>query len=303
MQIRTDLALEAKESFEGDGGEIPGVELEKESYNIGNSTIHVSTVRVTDEHGSSIMHKPIGNYITIETGNTTYFDEKENEKVEKLVAAKIKMLAGDIENKKILVAGLGNRDITSDSLGPFVVDNLMVTRHYAREFGCTFLESIHAAEVCALAPGVMAQTGMEAEEVISAIAGKTKPDVIIVIDALAARSMHRVNTTIQITDTGINPGSGVGNHRVGLNEEKLGVRVIGIGVPTVIEAGVILRDGIEEIMNSYGFDENEIEDFLKGTFTKMNNMYVTSKDIDDAVERMGELIAESINTYTHREMA
>lgn len=303
MERRTDLALEVRESFQGDGGEIEGVSLDKENVWIDEgheSCIEVSTVVIMNEKGRQAMGKPIGSYITMETGDIIKMSDVQYDNVMEELGKRIETLTGELKNKKILVAGLGNRYITSDSLGPYVVDGLDITRHYAKEFGNSFLKKFGMGEMCAIAPGVMAQTGMESEEIISAVAGKTKPDIIIVVDALAARSVGRVTTTIQITDTGINPGSGVGNHRIGLNEESIGTKVIGIGVPTVVEAEVIVRDRIEEFMYSCGLNDDEINEFLEDmSRTAIRDMYVTTKNIDESVERMGELIAGSINAITH----
>ena len=300
---RTDLALEVRESFPGDGGEIPGVSLEKEEVYIDTNEkkcLLISTVKILNKQGEEMMRKPKGSYITIETGDITCMSEEEMENTAHEVGKCIKELAGDLKSKKVMVAGLGNRDITADSLGPLVVDHLNITRHYAKEFGKEFLNKLDMGEVCALAPGVMAQTGMEAEEVLGSVAKNVEPDVIVVIDALAARSVHRVTSTIQITDTGIKPGSGVGNHRVGLNEESLGVKVIAVGVPTVVEAEVIVEDRIEDFMIKQGFEEGEIQTFIDNMGEPaIRDMYVTTKNIDETVMDMGELIADSINCLTH----
>ena len=303
MERRTDLALETRESFEGDGGEIEGVSLNKEKVWLDDNNeecMEISTVVIMNEKGRQAMKKPLGSYITMEIDDVMHKTEEQDEYIMNELGKRIETLTGTLKNKKILVAGLGNRFITSDSLGPYVIDTLDVTRHYGRAFGEEFLKKSDIGDICAIAPGVMAQTGMESEEIIGALVNKVKPDVIIVIDALAARSVHRVVSTIQITDTGINPGSGVGNHRIGLNEETMGVKVIGIGVPTVVEAEVIVHDRIEQFMQSCGVGDDEIEEFLGDmSRTSIRDMYVTTKNIDEAIERMGELIAGTINAYTH----
>lgn len=303
MERRTDLALEVRESFEGDGGEIEGVSLDKENVWLDEGhkdSMEVSTVVIMNEKGRQAMGKPVGSYITMETGDVIKMSDAQFDNVMKELGSRIESLTGELKHKKVLVAGLGNRYITADSLGPYVVDGLDITRHYVKEFGESFLKKFGMGEMCAIAPGVMAQTGMESEEIISAVVGKTRPDIIIVVDALAARSVSRVTATIQITDTGINPGSGVGNHRIGLNEESIGTKVIGIGVPTVVEAEVIVRDRIEEFMYSCGLNDDEIYEFLEDmSKTAIRDMYVTTKNIDESVERMGELIAGSINAITH----
>lgn len=299
LERRTDLALEARESFPKDDVEISGVSLDKETVIIDdkrNIRLDISTVKIMNEAGAKKMNKPQGSYITIESGDISELSDECMEKVSVEIGSRIEQLAGVLHEKKIMVAGLGNRYVTADSLGPIVVDNLNITRHFAKEYGVEFLGKIGMGEVCAISPGVMAQTGMEAAEILESVADSVKPDVLIVIDALAARSVKRVTSTIQITDTGINPGSGVGNHRVGINEDSIGVKVISIGVPTVVEAEVIVSDRIEEFMKKQNFNDNEIQQFIMNMGqTEINNMYVTPKNIDETVRDMGELVAMSIN--------
>lgn len=299
IERRTDLALEARESFPGDDVEISGVSLDKKTVVIDDSRdirLHISTVKIMNEAGAKKMNKPQGNYITIESGDISSLSDEAMEKVSDEIGRRIEELAGSLRNKKVMVAGLGNRYVTADSLGPIVVDNLNITRHFVKEYGEKFLEKLGMGDMCAISPGVMAQTGMEAAEVLESIADAVKPDILIVIDALAARSVRRVTSTIQITDTGINPGSGVGNHRVGINEKNMGLKVISIGVPTVVEAEVIVADRIEEFMVKQNFSDDEIHRFIMNMGqTEINNMYVTPKNIDETVRDMGELVAMSIN--------
>ncbi|NLJ95942.1 MAG: GPR endopeptidase, partial [Clostridiales bacterium] len=206
-KIRTDLALEVRESFPEDDVEIKGVILTEEFDEDNN--IRISTVEIKDEKGAQAMGKPIGTYITIEAPDLDKSNEDYNRPVSDLIASYIKKLSGDISQDDILVVGLGNRDATPDALGPQVIDNLFVTRHLIREFGNEFKEKNNLASVSAISPGVMAQTGMETVEIVKGIIEETNPKLIIVIDALASRSIYRVNTTVQISDTGISPGSGV----------------------------------------------------------------------------------------------
>lgn len=297
LSKRTDLALETRESFPGDGGEIEGVVLDKKTIEISRDfRFDVSTVKIINESGADRMKKPMGTYITIEIGNVLHIEDGDREKVIEQISMLIEELAGRLDKLRVLVAGLGNRQVTADSLGPLMVDELNVSRHLALEYGHSFLDSLGMGEVCAIAPGVMAQTGMEAEEILSAIADDIKPDIILVIDALAARSVKRVTTTIQVTDTGIKPGSGVGNHRLGIDRESLGVPVIAIGVPTVVEAEVIVGDRIEEFMYRQGFSDDEIQVFLSNMGEPaIRDMYVTPKNIDETVKAVGKLIADVIN--------
>lgn len=284
---RTDLALEEKESIEGNK-EIEGVVLEEKSVEDG--MIKISKVQIKDEHGSKLMRKPIGSYITIETKDINMESMKE------ITCSQIKELLGNLKKEKIMVVGLGNREITPDALGPKVIEQLFVTRHLVREFGKEFQKRNHFLEMCALAPGVMAQTGMESREILQGIIKNVIPDVVIVIDALAARNVGRVNRTIQITDTGICPGAGVGNNRKALNKKTLGVEVIAIGVPTVVDAETIVEDRVEESLLQAGFSADEVQVFLKEIrFRKEQNMFVTTKDVDEEINKMSEIISDAIN--------
>jgi spore protease len=291
---RTDLALEVRETFEEDNVEIQGVIL-KEDYDK-KMDIRVSTVIIKDQKGADAMGKPIGTYITIEAPKLSEEDESFHEPITKEIAKYLKKLTGDLEKREVLIAGLGNREVTPDALGPQVVDNLFITRHLIREFGQEFKTKNNLGNVSAISPGVMAQTGMEAKEVLRGIIRETSPDLVIVIDALAARSIHRLNTTIQITDTGISPGSGVGNNRKALNKESLGVEVIALGVPTVVDAATIVNDTMEQFMSKQGFSEKETSQFISEVNEQaMCNMFVTPKNIDESIKRISYTISESLN--------
>ena len=184
------------------------------------------------------------------------------------------------EERSILVVGLGNREVTPDALGPEAVGNLLITRHVIREYGRAAFKAEQVHRVSGLVPGVMAQTGMETLEIVRGVAQETKPDVIVVIDALAARSTRRLNRTIQLSDAGIQPGSGVGNHRNSLSRETLGVPVVAIGVPTVVDAATIVYDATG--------DREKIAPNLHG-------MFVTPKDIDETVKSLSFTISEALN--------
>ncbi len=194
--------------------------------------------------------------------------------------------------------GLGNREITPDALGPDVVANLHITRHIIKEYGIQGMGEEHADSVSGIAPGVMAQTGMETMEIIRGVIEETEPDVIIAVDALAARSVRRLNRTIQITDTGIHPGSGVGNHRSGLTEETLGIKVIGIGVPTVVDGATIVHDAMAHLLDT--LEETEKKEFLEEMIApSLHSMFVTPKDVDETVKRLAYTISEGLNmTFT-----
>ncbi len=294
-RTRTDLALEVRESFEDDDVEIRGVVLEKERDE--ENEIEITRVVIKDERGAQAMQKPIGTYITIEAPKISGSDESYHEPVMLLVAKYIKELAGEVEGKNILVVGLGNKDLTADALGPQVIDHLFVTRHLVKEFGSEFAKRNQLESMSAIAPGVMGQTGMESSEIIKGVIQTTKPDLLIVVDALAARSVNRLNTTIQITDTGISPGAGVGNNRNAFNEENLGVKVIALGVPTVVDAATIVNDTMEKVLTGKGFTEDEISQFLwEMNDNEMRNMFVTPKNIDDSIHRISYTISEALNS-------
>lgn len=294
-KIRTDLALEMRESFPEDDVEIKGVVL-NENYDEANN-IRVSVVEIKDDKGAKAMQKPIGTYITIEAPEINRSSDDYFKPASEEIARQLKNLAGNPKREELLVVGLGNREVTPDALGPQVVDNLFITRHLIREYGNEFKEKNHLGSVSAISPGVMAQTGMETLEIIKGIIKETKPKLLIVIDALASRSVSRVNTTVQLTDTGISPGSGVGNNRKALNEESLGTKVIAIGVPTVVDAATIVADTLTKYMEKSGFDENDINQFIyEIREQQIENMIVTPKNIDESIKRISYTISEALNS-------
>ncbi|MDD4113121.1 MAG: GPR endopeptidase [Herbinix sp.] len=294
-KTRTDLALEVRESFPEDDVEIKGVIL-TEDFDKKNK-VRISTVEIMDEAGARAMERPIGTYITIEAPELNNSTEDYHKSVSNYIERNIKKLSGKLSKDEVLVVGLGNREVTPDSLGPQVVDNLFVTRHLIREFGKEFKEQNHLGNVSALSPGVMAQTGMETVEIIKGVIKETNPKLIIVIDALASRSVSRLNTTVQIADTGISPGSGVGNNRKALNEESLGVKVIAIGVPTVVDAATIVADTLTKYMETTGFNEEETYKFISEVNnSQINNMFVTPKNIDEMVKRISYTLSEALNS-------
>ena len=296
--IHTDLALEDKERYESDDVEISGVSVEEfydEEYKI-----RVTEVKILTENGAKAMRKPIGTYITMEMANLVQAEEEYN----KAISAKIAKYVGDIlkfdkEEYTALVVGLGNRNVTPDALGPHTVDCLNVTRHIVKEYGKYAMGEEACQMVSAIAPGVMAQTGMETYEIIKGIVDTVSPDVVFVIDALAARNTKRLNRTIQIADTGIHPGSGVGNHRNEISEETLGIPVVAIGVPTVVSADVIVQDTMENLISVLEDDDKYevIQDLIA---PHLYGMFVTPKDIDESIDRIGATIAEGLNLlFTH----
>ena len=291
--VRTDLALEQRERFVSDQIEIPGVAVE-ETYD-DMCEVRVTTVRIETENGAAVMGKPVGNYITLEAPKMAEADESYHREISgKLMEVLEGCLPEKEEGQSILIIGLGNRNVTPDALGPLVVEHLDITRHLVKEYGKYALDGEAERLVSAVVPGVMGQTGMETVEIVRGIVEETEPDFVIAIDALAARSVRRLNRTIQIADTGIAPGSGVGNHRNAITEETVGVPVIAIGVPTVVDAATIVGDSIEEYVakcRDEGMRENKehlIPPYLYG-------MFVTPKDIDETMERTSYTISEALN--------
>lgn len=305
--IRTDLAVEQKERFETDNVEIPGVVLD-ESYDE-EREIRITTVKIETENGAKNMGKPVGTYITIEAPHLAFpgeqFHSYISDKIHEFVRSMLPCREGQ---QKILVVGLGNRQVTPDALGPYVADQLFITRHLFQEYGKYAMKNAEC--VSAIVPGVMAQTGMETLEIMKGIVNETKPDAVIAVDALAARSSKRLNRTIQIADTGIHPGSGVGNHRNGITEESLGIPVIAIGIPTVIDAATIVNDAMENFLNELehtermkgigivmqGYSKQEKYELIKELIHPwLHGMFVTPKDIDETVKNLSCTISEGLN--------
>ena len=294
--IRTDLAVELKEDLDKEEC-LDGVSLS--SYM--EYGVVVSKIKVKNKAGAKLLGKPIGNYITLENKELLQADESIHEQFVQVLYNNLEEMIKDAKN--ILVVGLGNRDVTPDALGPYVVDNLFITRHLVQE------KLIKDTKILsAISPGVMAQTGVETLYILKGICKEVKPDIIIAVDALAAREPSRLNTTIQLCDTGISPGSGVGNHRLSLNEETLGVKVIAIGVPTVISVTSIISEAMEAMVNELStgkdkhyemdFDESEKFDLVSRlTSPELATMFVTPKNIDESVKRISYTISEAINSF------
>ena len=307
--IHTDLALEEKERFESDHVEVQGVILEEEYDK--EREIRITKVKIETEKGARAMGKPVGTYITMEAPNMAVPDEEYHREISEELAKYIKELIKiEKEDYVVLVAGLGNRQVTPDALGPHVVDNLAITRHIVKEYGKYAMGEDAVHMTSAIVPGVMAQTGVETLEIIKGIVKETKPDLVIAVDALAARNSKRLNRTIQIADTGINPGSGVGNHRNGITEGTIGVPVIAIGVPTVVDAATIVNDTMENLIAALetsetlkgvgvvlqGYNATEKYELIKELISPhLNGMFVTPKDIDETIKRIGYTISEGLN--------
>lgn len=294
FQMRTDLALEARESICEAESELRGVRVE-ECYHE-EEDIRVTKVMIDTKNAAKAMGKPMGIYVTMEAPAMVEPDEDYHREISERLAEEILELLPDADREQsVLVVGLGNREVTADALGPHVVDNLLITRHIVREYGCAAYNCDRMNQISALEPGVMAKTGMETAEIVKGVVDQTAPDALIVIDALAARSTKRLNRTVQITNTGIQPGSGVGNHRNALTKESLGVPVIAIGIPTVVDAATIVGDALETLLEEKDLESIQYKEKQRLHFAELNNMYMTGKDIDAVVKRISFTVSEGIN--------
>lgn len=311
ISLRTDLALEAREIYEqgNDAGHIPGVKIDTNELD----NCIVSKVEVLNEEGANIMNKGIGIYTTIESKLMKYDDDESREQIIEYLKDELIDILGTDKNKKTLVIGLGNWNITSDALGPKAVSKTLVTRHIFKNYNKDYDDDF--TEVAGLSPGVMGITGIETSEIVKSIVDTIKPDRVIAIDALASRKMERVNSTIQISTAGISPGGGVGNKRKALNKEYLGVDVIAIGVPTVVDAATLTSDVLDLAIDNLMSQSKESESFynmlktlkedekyhlIKDSLEPYDkNLIVTPKDIDDTIENLSIIISEGLNRSLH----
>ena len=303
MQSRTDLALEEHEymvsqhAAEKKQTHIHGVEILDEQFP--SDQISISTVNITTKNAAKALNKPMGTYITMEAPLLDIPDDGYHLEISMHISRQLRKLIPDLTNdKSILVIGLGNRAVTADSLGPLCIDHLNITRHLLLEYGSAAFDHQYQHTVSSLSPGVLAQNGIETAEIVKGVVEQTHPDCLIAIDALAARSLHRLNRTIQISNTGIHPGSGVGNHRCALTKEALGVDVIAIGIPTVVDAATIVMDTLEDYTQKTKHSLNLrlfMEDYDSTLFHELQNMYVAGKDIDSIILNMSYTLSEALN--------
>jgi spore protease len=309
INVRTDLVLEARDIYkENHKGEvdIDGIEVIEES----EEDIKVTTVKIKNDEGAEKIGKPKGNYITIDMPTFTAYDGETMDRVSQVLSEILGRLIEINTEKTVLIVGLGNWQVTPDALGPKVTEKIMITRHLQTVMPEAIDDSVRP--VCSIAPGVLGITGIETVEIIKGIVEKIKPNLVICIDALAARKVERVNATIQIGDTGISPGAGVGNNRKQINEETLGVKVIAIGVPTVVDAVTIANDTIDSVIDSLisnsssgsdfykmlkSIDKNEKESLIKEVMTSKSSMdmIVTPKEVDLIINSLSRIIANGIN--------
>ncbi len=279
MGIYTDLACEARQMDPA----IDGITDEREE--MGEISV-VRTFVKTDEAALKIGKRK-GSYVTIEAPDLILRPLDLFKKTALVLSKELKKLSRvDLSDSEILMVGLGNREVTPDSLGSLTASEVFVTRHVLKYYPEVF--DFKAASVSVIVPGVLGTTGIETADLITGTIAETKPDIIIAVDSLASRRAARINTSIQITDAGIDPGSGVGNIRAGLNSETLNTPVIAIGVPLVVRASTIYHDIRSSVSKGEESDQNEIDDKLEG-------LIVTPKDIDTIVKDMSGILAEGIN--------
>lgn len=311
FNFRTDMADERVDTYKQVHNltEIDGVKVESKTEDI----IKTTTVDVLNENGKNAVKKDIGKYITMEIKDVEYLTEEQKQSVITAVANEIKILIGK-EVNNILIVGLGNEAVTPDALGPKVVSFVNVTRHmlkYAKEF-----VELGTKEISAISPGVLGTTGIETEEIVEAVTKIVKPEVLIVIDSLASMSMDRLGKTIQLGNTGITPGAGIGNKRKALNKESLGTEVIAVGVPLVVDMATITNEAIDKLTNNlkdeatnymnHGLDKNKVEELFSlfdrdDRYTMIanalhtDNYIVTPKEIDSVLLKISEIIASGLN--------
>lgn len=311
----TDLAIEISDALKLDqveGFEIPGVEISEKE--IQDENIKVTRVRVLNEEGEKQMGKPKGDYITIECPLIKQNVPSVHEKVIDYLSQAIASLLPEVEGRplNVLVIGLGNRFATPDTLGPKVVNQVFVTRHVALKAPELMDEDV--AYLSSFAPSVMGLTGIETAEIIEGVVDNVKPDCVIAIDALAARHVSRINSTIQISDTGISPGAGVGNKRKELNEKTIGCKVIAIGVPTVVDTATLVSDTLGQVINlmvkesehspvfdilSSASEQDHYELVKESLGEEVKDLFVTPKEIDEIMEYLSSIISNSINIAVH----
>lgn len=307
FNFRTDLALERKDLYKSINkiaNEIEGIETESKKI---TDEISVSKVKITNENGANAIGKPVGNYITIDIKKLKIATEEQIQKVSEVISNELKNIIGQHVNNKdeILVVGLGNLYVTPDALGPRVINEIDITRHLLN-YAPQYLDE-NTRPVSAIAPGVLGTTGIETLEILKGIVDNTKPKLIIVIDSLASRSIERISSTIQISDTGIVPGAGVGNTRKELSKDTLGIPVIALGIPTVVELATLVSDGIDIFIdrlqekaesNDYlnKLQQNDKYEEVKDALNVGDyNMIVTPKEIDELIENMKDIVARGIN--------
>ena len=288
-EIRTDLALEAHE-INAQAGREDGIRTEEETID----GFSITTVHVGEGEGERLAKKKAGTYINVDVGKSWLLASEGFAALVAVLAGQLRKLFPADFSGTALVVGLGNYDITADSIGPKAVEKVVVTRHL-RTLNPQLYESAGFGDLCAFAPGVLGQTGMESAEIVRSIVEAVRPSLIVAIDALASRRLARLATTVQLCDTGIYPGAGVSNRRSELSAETLGVPVISIGVPTVVDAATLAYDLLGE-----NADEKTAAALLAGDG---KDMFITLKESDVITKQTARLLGFSINRAFHGELS
>ena len=306
QNFRTDLVDERRDLYKKANQieEIDGIEAEESQI---TDKIKVTRVKITNEKGQQIIGKKKGNYITIDIKKLNMLSEDEIDRTTEILSNELKVLVNNkiAPKDEILVVGLGNEEVTPDALGPNVVKNIEVTRHIIKYLP-QYIDK-NTRSVSGIAPGVLGTTGIETAEIIKGVVENIKPKLLIVIDALASRSIERISSTIQLSDTGIVPGGGVENTREEISENVLKIPVIAIGIPTVVETAVVVNDTlelfIEKLQNEAKSNEyldnlknkDNYEDIKEALLPKEYNFIVTPKEIDELIVNMSKIVARGIN--------
>lgn len=306
LAVRTDLAIEAHEDALRQGQLPKGVHVDEQS----REGVSTSRVSITTEAAARQLGKPKGHYVTFTAPGLRQRDHQVQDALARFLVAELDRLLHLHKESKVLVIGLGNWHATPDALGPRVVGRLLVTRHLMEHVPQNLEGKLRS--VAALAPGVLGTTGMETGEIVRAVAEHVRPDVVVAIDALAARAVERIGVTLQLADTGIHPGSGVGNHRAALNRETLGVPVIAIGVPTVVHAITIARDTVSTLLNQLRqeaafydmvreMDEADQDALIREVLQpSVGDLMVTPKEIDMLIADLSRLLSGALNSVFHQ---
>ena len=304
--FRTDLADERKDIYIKNNNlkNIPGIETSEKKF---NDSIYINTVKILNDEGAHAINKPIGTYTTIDIKNLKTVSSSDIDNASEILKNELSKLINSHCSSKdeILVVGLGNQFSTPDSLGSKVVSEIEITKHFIKYTPQYVVDGTRS--VCAIAPGVLGTTGIETFDIVKGIVDKVKPQMLIVVDSLASKSIERISCTIQISDTGIIPGSGVNNSRQELSETTLGIPVIAIGVPMVVESAVLVNDCLslfienlqnQALSNNYlnNLKDQDNYENIKETLNPTGyNMIVTPKEIDDLIEIMKDIISKGIN--------
>ena len=284
---RTDLACEWSKGGQKD---MPGTRFRQERWAKGM----LQSLCICNEQAAKRLGRPVGEYVTVCCGAIWKLEPSDQQKLEEVVARVLLRLVKQETGKtaggelSVLVVGLGNSEITADAVGPMAVRELLVTRHLRSQEPDIF-QRMGCCAVSALSPGVLGQTGIEVAEVVAGAVRRCRPDAVIAIDALAARSCQRLAATVQISNTGISPGSGIGNDRCALNKQGLGIPVIALGIPTVVDSSTLVYDALHQA------GIRQVDERLRSILENGKRFYVSPKEADLITGRTAQVVAHAIN--------